>query len=96
MLLNTVKEYEERVNESLTPVGEASNGYLILTISESGWVYTGYDDFLQRIGCNGHEAIGELNYMKEVGSIKEEAHDIASGVFNWAQYLKNLGVILWV
>jgi hypothetical protein len=58
--LDTVKEYEERVNESLTPVGDASNGYLILTISESGKVYAGYDDFLQRIGCNGYEAIMTL------------------------------------
>jgi hypothetical protein len=55
-----IMEYEERVGEKLTPIGKASNGYMVLTMSQTGKVYAGYDDFLLRIGLNGYEALETL------------------------------------
>jgi hypothetical protein len=39
-----VREYERRSQErALTPIGEASRGYLIVCMAASGTVYGGYD-----------------------------------------------------
>jgi hypothetical protein len=52
-----VRGYEERVGESLCPVGLAASGHLVLVMAPSGRVYGGYDKFLSRYGENGFEAV---------------------------------------
>lgn len=58
--MDAINGYEVRTKERLTPVGEASRGYLIMMISESGKVYVAYDSFLLKIGDSGYEAIATL------------------------------------
>jgi hypothetical protein len=61
-----VREYERRTRESaLTPIGEASRGYLIMCMGQEGAVYGGYDNILVRLGASGEEALEALCTGKE-------------------------------
>jgi SUKH-3 immunity protein len=56
-----VREYERRTKErALTPVGEASRGYLIMCMDPGGAVYGGYDDVLLQLGTSGDDTLEAL------------------------------------
>jgi hypothetical protein len=39
----------------MTPIGEASRGYLIMCMAPGGTVYGGYDDVLVKLGSSGDD-----------------------------------------
>jgi SUKH-3 immunity protein len=56
-----VREYERRSQEpALTPIGEASRGYLIMCMAPSGAVYGGYDNVLLNLGVTGDDTLEGL------------------------------------
>ena len=65
-----VREYERRSGEpTLTPVGEAARGYLIMCMGPGGNVYGGYDDFLVRLGTSGDDTIEGLCTGREAPQV---------------------------
>lgn len=65
-----VREYERRSGEpSLTPVGEAARGYLIMCMGPGGHVYGGYDNTLIRLGTSGNDAIEGLCTGREAPQV---------------------------
>ena len=65
-----VRDYERRTRESaLTPIGEASRGYLIMCMGPAGAVYGGYDDVLLKLGTSGDDALEALCTGRELSQI---------------------------
>lgn len=65
-----LREYERRTGEpSLTPVGQAARGYLIMCMGRGGRVYGGYDDFLVCLGTSGDAAIEGLCNGREAPQV---------------------------
>jgi len=56
-----IRDYERRTRErALTPIGEASGGYLIMCMAPGGTVYGGYDDVLLKFGLTGDDTLEAL------------------------------------
>lgn len=55
-----VDAYSKVLGKELCPIGEASRGYLILMMDQTGQVYASYDDFFAKVGSSGIEAIDAL------------------------------------
>jgi hypothetical protein len=56
-----IDEYQRRVGATtLTPVGQAARGYLVLVMADTGTVYAGYDDTLLIVGESADQAIENL------------------------------------
>jgi hypothetical protein len=56
-----IRDYEQRTHErALTPIGEASRGYLIMCMAPDGTVYGGYDDVLLKVGGTGDDTLETL------------------------------------
>jgi hypothetical protein len=54
------KEYMRRLGESLSAIGTAASGYILLLMSEHGAVYAGFDDFLYHVGKDALDALDNL------------------------------------
>ena len=52
-----VAEYEERIGETLCPIGQSASGHLTLLMDSTGAVYGGYDHYLNKIADNGYRAL---------------------------------------
>jgi hypothetical protein len=56
-----IDEYQRRVGATtLTPIGQAARGYLVLVMSDTGAIYAGYDDILLIVGESADRAIENL------------------------------------
>src|SRR5215467_2384089 len=56
-----VRDHEHRTTEpALTPIGQASRGYLIMCMGHEGAVYGGYDKVLMILGASGDDALEAL------------------------------------
>lgn len=55
-----VDAYAKVLGKDLCPIGEASQGYMVLLMDEQGQVYAGYDDFFVYVGSSGVAAIEAL------------------------------------
>ncbi len=55
-----VAAYSKIVGSPLSPIGEASGGYLKLMIDERGRIFGGYDQVLLAIGTSGEDAVEAL------------------------------------
>jgi hypothetical protein len=64
-----IREYSERVGAPLAVIGEAANGYMILTMDPSGRVYAGYDDILRYVGSSGADAAEALCTGREMPEV---------------------------
>jgi hypothetical protein len=54
---SVVREYEDRVGETLCPVGETASAHVTLMVGSSGRIYGGYDRFLAVYGDDGRHAV---------------------------------------
>jgi hypothetical protein len=54
------QEYMQRLGESLSAIGTAASGYLLLLMDKQGAVYAGYDDLLYYVGSDALEALDNL------------------------------------
>ena len=66
-----VKYYNRRAGHQLCLIGDASNGYLILMMDETGQVYGGYDEEFFYLGKSGPEAIETLRTGRDLGRVPE-------------------------
>jgi len=64
-----VRGYNARVNSTLSPIGEADSGHLVLVMSPAGEVWGGFDDTLWKVGMSGEEAIANLMHGTELAAI---------------------------
>ena len=65
----SVEQYERRVGEPLTPVGEAYDGYFTIMISKSGKMFGAFEDTLRKEGEDFEEGIEALYSQKETPEI---------------------------
>jgi hypothetical protein len=54
------EDYRVRVGKNLCIIGEAFRGYMVLSMSDDGNVYAGFDDILVHVGISGDDAIEAL------------------------------------
>jgi hypothetical protein len=54
------REYMDRLGQSLSAIGTAASGYLLLLMNEDGAVYAGFDDLLYFVGRDALEALDNL------------------------------------
>jgi hypothetical protein len=50
----------DRLGQSLSAIGTAASGYLLLLMNEDGAVYAGFDDLLYFVGRDALEALDNL------------------------------------
>lgn len=61
-----VSAYEQRVNERLVVVGESNNRHFVILISESGRMFSAFDDDLFLLGENQSDGLNTLLGSNEV------------------------------
>jgi hypothetical protein len=66
-------DYSERVGEPLCIIGEAFRRNMVLSMSPTGKVYAGVDDFLICVGASGEDAIEALCTGRELEKVPELA-----------------------
>lgn len=54
---SVVREYEDRVGETLCPVGRTASAHVTLMVGRSGRIYGGYDRFLAVYGDDARHAV---------------------------------------
>jgi len=64
-------DYSKRVGEPLCIIGEAFRRDMVLSMSHTGKVYAGADDFLVYVGTSGEEAIEALCTGRELEKVPE-------------------------
>ena len=64
------EDYERRVGESLTVIGESHNGHSTLVMSPSGKVYAVFDGLMRLKGSNYAEALDAIYQCRETPEIK--------------------------
>ncbi|MDM8560851.1 SUKH-3 domain-containing protein [Candidatus Parabeggiatoa sp. HSG14] len=64
-------DYSERIGEPLCTIGDAFRGDMVLSMSLTGKVYAGADDFLVYVGASGEEAIEALCTGRELEKVPE-------------------------
>jgi SUKH-3 immunity protein len=74
-----IQDYSERIGTPLSVIGEAANGYMILTMDPIGRVYAGYDDILRFVGSSGVEAIEALCTEREMAEVPTKTLARAAG-----------------
>jgi hypothetical protein len=64
-------DYSARTGEELCVIGEAFRRDMVLSMSPTGKVYSGADDFLTYVGASGEEAIEALCTGRELEQVPE-------------------------
>lgn len=65
------EDYSKRVGKTLCIIGQAFRDYMVLSMSDDGEVYAGFDEFLVHVGSSGDQAIENLCLGKELKEIPE-------------------------
>ncbi|MDR6226267.1 SUKH-3 domain-containing protein [Desmospora profundinema] len=60
VFIEQIRDYEERIGESLVVIGEAYSNHLALMISETGKILGGFDRFLVMLGEDGWKGMESL------------------------------------
>jgi hypothetical protein len=72
-------QWESRVGNRITPIGEADREYMTLLMTPNGSVYEAMDDSLLHLGDSGEEAIDALCCQWPMGSAQGRPGEVPAG-----------------